>query len=75
MTSPLVSEAARKLTSVFIFAHAAINHIQYVDGILKPVNDQRSALFARPKELHVAGLCLYNKIEFKPSWKNCDFEL
>ena len=50
ITNPFVLEAARKLTLIFIFAQSAINHIQSVDGILKPVNDQRSALFAKPKE-------------------------
>ena len=50
ITSPFVSEAARKLMPIFIFAQTAINHIQSVDATLKPVNDQRSALFAKPKE-------------------------
>ena len=50
MIRPFVSEIVRKQTSSFIFAHTAINHIQYVDATLKPDNDQRSALFAKPKE-------------------------
>ena len=48
--SLFVSELVKKLMSSCIFARTAINHIQSVDAISKPANDQRSALFAKPKE-------------------------